>query len=65
MIDADNAVKGCPVCGVAMVRVPSDGCTLVYRCGACLTEIVKPMPRTRDRRRPSPARKRRGAWGSA
>jgi hypothetical protein len=65
MVDKHDAVKICPVCGVAMVRVPSDGCALVYRCCACMTEIMRPMPRTRDRRRLSPARERRSAWGTA
>jgi hypothetical protein len=65
MVDTYTAIKICPVCGVDMLRVPTDGCALVFRCCACLTEIVKPVPRTRDRRRPSRARERRSAWGTA
>ena len=35
--------KPCPVCGVALVRVPTDGCSIVYRCDHCKTEVVKPI----------------------
>lgn len=43
--------KPCPICGIALVRVPTDGCSLVFRCFNCKTEIVKPMPREAERRR--------------
>jgi len=42
--------KPCPVCGVALVRVPTDGCSIVYRCFHCKTEIVKPIRRDPERR---------------
>jgi len=49
--------KPCPVCGVALVRVPTDGCSIVYRCDHCKTEIVKPIRHDRERR---PVTSRRG-----
>lgn len=47
--------KPCPVCGVTLVRVPTDGCSIVYRCYHCKTEVVKPI-----RRRERPRLNRRG-----
>lgn len=49
--------KPCPLCGVTLVRVPTDGCSIVYRCVHCKTEIVKPVRHDRVRR---PAANRRG-----
>jgi hypothetical protein len=43
--------KPCPVCGVALARVPTDGCSIVYRCYHCKTEVVKPI--RRDPRAPA------------
>jgi tRNA(Ile2) C34 agmatinyltransferase TiaS len=51
--------KWCPVCGDAMGRVPTDGCSIVFRCHSCRTEIAKPAPRDNQRRRVS-LRERRG-----
>jgi tRNA(Ile2) C34 agmatinyltransferase TiaS len=51
--------KWCPVCGDAMGRVPTDGCSIVFRCLSCRTEIAKPAPRDNQRRRLS-MRERRG-----
>jgi hypothetical protein len=51
--------KWCPVCGDAMGRVPTDGCSIVFRCHSCRTEIAKPAPRDNQRRRRS-VRERRG-----
>jgi hypothetical protein len=45
--------KPCPVCGVALVRVPTDGCSIVYS----KTEVVKPIRRDPERR---PVTSRRG-----
>jgi hypothetical protein len=47
----------CPLCGVALVRVPTDGCSIVYRCYHCKTEVVKPIRRDPERR---PVTSRRG-----
>ena len=49
--------KPCPVCGVALVRVPTDGGSIVYRCDPCKTEVVKPIRRDHERR---PVTRRRG-----
>jgi hypothetical protein len=49
--------KPCPVCGVTLVRVPTDGCSIVYRCYNCKTEIMKPIRREPERR---PVASRRG-----
>jgi hypothetical protein len=57
MNELRTSAKPCPVCGVALVRVPTDGCSIVYRCCHCKTEVVKPIPRDRERR---PATNRRG-----
>ena len=47
----NSPTKLCPICGAAMVRMASDDSLIVHRCYACATEVVKPTPRTRDRRR--------------
>jgi len=49
--------KPCPVCGVALMRVPTDGSSIVYRCFHCKTEIVKRIRRDPERR---PVTSRRG-----
>ena len=51
------AAKPCPVCGGALARVPTDGCSIVYRCNHCKTEVVKPIRRGPERR---PVTSRRG-----
>ena len=45
--------KPCPLCGVPLVRVPTDGCSIVYRCFQCKTDIVKPVRPERERRPPA------------
>lgn len=53
-------VKSCPVCGAAMLRVASDESLIIHRCDDCLAEVVKPTPRTRERRRIWPPERRTG-----
>lgn len=38
------ARQPCPTCGVALIRVPGDGCSIVYRCHHCKTDLVKRIP---------------------
>ena len=49
MNELRTPAKPCPVCGVTLDRVPTDGCSIVYRCYHCKTEVVKPIRRQRER----------------
>jgi hypothetical protein len=51
------STKPCPVCGVALTRIPTDGSSIVYRCHRCKIEVVKPIRRDLDR---PPATRRKG-----
>lgn len=43
--------KPCPICGAAMVHIASDESLIIHHCYGCATQVVKPTPRTRERRR--------------
>jgi hypothetical protein len=49
--------KPCPVCGLALMRIPTDGSSIVYRCHHCKIEVAKPVRRDPERR---PVTSRRG-----
>ena len=51
-------LKSCPICGVAMTRLPTDGRTILFRCDYCKTEIIKAIPRDSERRRVSSSERR-------
>ena len=53
--------KLCPICASAMVRIASDDSLIVHHCYSCATQVVKPTPRTRDRRRILSPDRRAGA----
>jgi len=57
MNELRTPAKPCPICGVALVRVPTDGGSIIYRCVHCKTEVVKPIRREPERR---PVTRRRG-----
>lgn len=50
MKELHRSEKPCPRCGFALVRVPTDGSSIVYRCFHCKTEVVKPIRHGRQRR---------------
>jgi hypothetical protein len=53
--------KSCPICDAAMVRIASDESLIIHHCYGCATQVVKPTPRTRDRRRILSPDRRAGA----